>query len=190
MIGNDIVDLQKAHFESNWLRRGYLDKVFRLEEQSLIYDSIDPDQMVWLLWSMKEACYKAHFRLQLTRMFRPKSILCSHLLISANGATGQIDYEGLTYLSKSILNADLVHTAAVIQNSAFNNLHTFIESDLVNRNCADGRYQAFMCRSLLQKYRIIKDSYDIPSFLNERTGEQQPISLSHHGRFSSLVFFE
>lgn len=190
MIGNDIVDLHKASLESNWLRRGYLDKLFRLQEQRLIYESINPGQMVWLLWSMKEACYKAHFRQHLIRTFQPQRILCSNLLVNENGATGQIDYGGRTYFSKSMLTADLVHTSAVLNYSAFNNLHTFIKSDLVDSKFETVRYDYCMSKTLLQKYRIYKDRYGIPSFLDERTGELQPISLSRHGRFSSLVFFQ
>ena len=33
MIGNDIVDLDLARKESNWKRKGFLDKIFSLQEQ-------------------------------------------------------------------------------------------------------------------------------------------------------------
>ena len=73
MIGNDIVDFQKAALESNWLREGYLDKLFCKEEKELILDSKNPHQMVWLLWTMKEAGYKIHFR-QKFRCYHSQSI--------------------------------------------------------------------------------------------------------------------
>ena len=36
MIGNDIVDLALAQKESNWKRKGFLDKIFTLQEQLFI----------------------------------------------------------------------------------------------------------------------------------------------------------
>ncbi|MFT4791790.1 MAG: phosphopantetheinyl transferase (holo-ACP synthase), partial [Arcticibacterium sp.] len=58
MIGNDVVDLKVAALESNWMRLGFLDKVFSEEEQEVILNSENKSQMVWLFWSMKEAAYK------------------------------------------------------------------------------------------------------------------------------------
>ena len=33
MIGNDIIDLDVAKTESNWKRKGFLDKIFTANEQ-------------------------------------------------------------------------------------------------------------------------------------------------------------
>ncbi len=60
MIGNDVVDLALAKVESNWQRKGYLDKLFTTKEQNLIFCSENPTIMVWILWSRKEAVYKIH----------------------------------------------------------------------------------------------------------------------------------
>jgi len=57
MIGNDIVDLELALKESNWKRKGFLNKIFTNEEQLLISSAINPEIMVWNLWSRKEAAY-------------------------------------------------------------------------------------------------------------------------------------
>ena len=62
MIGNDIVDLELAAVQSNWRRKGFLEKVFTASEREIISSGEDPDLTVWLLWSMKEAAYKAHQR--------------------------------------------------------------------------------------------------------------------------------
>lgn len=58
MIGNDLVDLQLASKESNWQRKGYLQKVCTPEEQELILTSANPYRVFWTLWSMKESVYK------------------------------------------------------------------------------------------------------------------------------------
>jgi len=62
MLGNDIVDLDLAKTQSNWRRKNYLDKIFTTEEQLLISSAKRPDEMVWLLWSMKESAYKIYNR--------------------------------------------------------------------------------------------------------------------------------
>ena len=49
MIGNDIVDLDLAQKKSNWRRKGFLNKIFTLQEQSLIHNDFNPERMVWNL---------------------------------------------------------------------------------------------------------------------------------------------
>ena len=44
MIGNDIVDLQLAKKQSNWQRKGFLDKQFTVSEQEEIARSKNPFQ--------------------------------------------------------------------------------------------------------------------------------------------------
>ena len=47
MIGNDIVDLALAQKESNWKRKGFLDKIFTLQEQLFINLSENQEIEVW-----------------------------------------------------------------------------------------------------------------------------------------------
>lgn len=62
MIGNDVIDILQTRRESNWRRRGFIAKLFNDEEQLLIEKSTDPESMLWILWSMKEAAYKVYNR--------------------------------------------------------------------------------------------------------------------------------
>ena len=45
MIGNDVVDLKLAATESNWKRKGYLDKLFSVAEQEYIFNA--ENQLKW-----------------------------------------------------------------------------------------------------------------------------------------------
>lgn len=76
MIGNDIVDLVLVKQESNWQRKGFLDKLFTAKEQQLILNSSNPDLMVWNLWSKKEAAYKIYNRMSGKRVFNPIQFEC------------------------------------------------------------------------------------------------------------------
>lgn len=112
MIGNDIVDLQQADKDSDWNRKGYLDKIFTEEEQFLISSGMYPSLMVWLLWSMKEAAYKINSRVTKLRTFAPIRLRCNNLIILEGNATGNVLYEGEVYYTTSVFNEDYVHTTA------------------------------------------------------------------------------
>ncbi|RNL55493.1 4'-phosphopantetheinyl transferase family protein [Pedobacter jejuensis] len=108
MLGNDIVDLTLAKVQSNWKRKGFLEKIFTYDEQLCILKSKNPYLKVWLLWSMKEAAYKIHNRKTGIRNFAPKSLSCT---IHSN-AYGEVNIEGSTYYTKSDLQTTFIHSIA------------------------------------------------------------------------------
>lgn len=110
MIGNDVVDLGLAKVQSNWRRKGYLDKIFTPAEQTLIETADSPDKMVWVLWSMKEAAYKIHNRKTGIRNFAPTALACN--LISLDGEKGAVTVDHQTYFTKSEFSLTYVHTIA------------------------------------------------------------------------------
>lgn len=59
MIGNDIVDLKDGDAQGKCKNLRFLAKVCRKEELHLIAGSNDPHEMLWTLWAIKEASYKA-----------------------------------------------------------------------------------------------------------------------------------
>ncbi|WP_293744717.1 4'-phosphopantetheinyl transferase superfamily protein [uncultured Pedobacter sp.] len=108
MLGNDIVDLDLAKIQSNWRRKNYLDKIFTPKEQSLITSANNPDEMVWLLWSMKESAYKIHNRKTGIRDFAPKNFSCT---IHAD-SYGAVSIDNYTYFTKSNIQTAFIHTIA------------------------------------------------------------------------------
>ena len=76
MVGNDIVDIAKVTKDSDWQRPRFLDKLFTLKEQHIIYTSNNPSFMVWQLWSMKEAAYKLYTQINPSRFYNPKGFEC------------------------------------------------------------------------------------------------------------------
>ena len=69
MIGNDIIDLSLAKIESNWQRRGFLEKQFTANEQKLILAAKNSFVLVWKFWSMKEAAYEVYVQQNEIRFF-------------------------------------------------------------------------------------------------------------------------
>lgn len=74
MIGNDLIDIQLAKSQSNWQRKGFLEKQFADTEIVEILSSENPFLQVWLFWSMKEAAYKCYAKEFQKRFFAPKKI--------------------------------------------------------------------------------------------------------------------
>ena len=161
MIGNDVVDITQSRKESNWQRIGFITKIFTADEQLLIENAVNPEIMVWLLWSMKEAAYKIYNRQTKIRAFIPKKLECSILWQNSNESMGQVSCFGTFYQTKTSLFQDFIHTIAV---SSLHDLNHIIEIE--NKN-------------------ITKDRHGIPHLFIGVI--YQDVSVSHHGRFEEVV---
>jgi phosphopantetheinyl transferase (holo-ACP synthase) len=159
MIGNDIVDLALAQKESNWKRKGFLDKIFTQEEQLLISKAENPEVMVWNLWSRKEAAYKIYNRQTGIRGYFPLQLVCSDIHLEI----GKVICHETHYFVKTEITSDYIHTVAVTK------IEDFDKIVLVD-NCIK-----------------IEKQNGIPSFFNTNTKTLKPISISHHGRFERKI---
>lgn len=163
MIGNDVVDLWQSRQESNWQRKGFLEKLFTNQEELFIHHHLDPEIMVWLLWSMKEAAYKIYNRETKIRSFIPKDLICSNLsFTSQNCIHGQVHCHGYQYYTKTYLDNEHIHTIAA---KKLNDLGNAVEIE--NKN-------------------ILKDQHGIP-YLQISPGKFQDVSISNHGRFEKII---
>jgi phosphopantetheinyl transferase (holo-ACP synthase) len=155
VIGNDVVDLVLAKKESNWQRKGFLDKIFTKNEQVLIHKAIDPETMVWNLWSRKEAAYKIYNRETGIRGYFPLQLECD----CSDYKTGTVRIKGLVYYTETTIDSDCIYTIAVAQNIIFNQIKTIPLDTLIEK--ING----------------------IPFLKEEETQLLKPVSISHHGRF-------
>lgn len=163
MIGNDVIDIKQTRLESNWKRKGLLEKLFTNEEQRLIATSTDPEITLWLLWSMKEAAYKIYHRQTKIRQYIPTKLVCSLDLINSDQATGQVFCNGNIYYTKTMLSDGCIHSIAITSSSQFSQV---IEMD---RN------------------GILKDIHGIPYRIIANQIERQAVSISHHGCYEKIV---
>ena len=113
MIGNDIIDLSLAKIESNWQRRGFLEKQFTANEQQLILAATNPFSLAWRFWSMKEAAYKVFTQQNEMCFFAPKNFDC--LLISKK--EGMVLYKGQIFYTSSIVTRNYIFTLARYEKS-------------------------------------------------------------------------
>ena len=189
MIGNDIVDLKQAAKDSNWKRRGFLDKVFTPEEQQLIFSAKDKDQMVWLLWSMKEAAYKAHLQKTEIPFFNPKKLRCQ-LVSESEGFVFVFDSK---YQTKSILTEDWIHTQTVSEENTSGFSDCFLldqtahasQSEVVRQKLV--AYYSATYKILQSDLKVVKNSFGIPILKITNQTINKSLSLSHHGRFGAFT---
>lgn len=124
MIGNDIVDLAKAKKDSNWQRKGFLDKLFTVEEQQLILTAEKPEEMVWNLWTRKEAAYKIYNRQSGERFFNPKRFVCGD---------DTVVFGDNQYYTKTQITPDFIYTIAVTSRDRFDVIQHLESRDAVQK---------------------------------------------------------
>ncbi|MFV7235581.1 MULTISPECIES: 4'-phosphopantetheinyl transferase family protein [Flavobacterium] len=155
MIGNDIVDLVLAKKESNWRRKGFLNKIFTPKEQLLISNAVNPEVMVWNLWSRKEAAYKIYNRETKIRAYIPLQLECYY----GNENFGTVSCNGNMYFTQTVITDEFIHSIAVLKKEYLNAIKTLDYNDKISK------------------------TNGIPFIIDERTKNIKPVSISHHGRF-------
>ena len=163
MIGNDIVDLDLAQKESNWKRKGFLDKIFTKNEQLMISNAKNPEVMVWNLWSRKESAYKIYNRKTQVRGYFPLQIECFDLEILDGNIFGKVVINNCDYFSKTEITDQFVNTIAV---------EKFEDLDKIKT---------------LENRKIIKKNNGIPSYFEKGNKISKPVSISNHGKFERII---
>ena len=130
MIGNDVVDLVLARKESNWKRKGFLYKLFTTFEQELIQNASNQEEMVWILWSIKESVYKAYQRIHFNEGFYPIKI---EILQINSKKESTIKLFGTLFYGKTIVSNDIIKTVVVLNKSDFGKIQ-YIKTSNYNKN--------------------------------------------------------
>jgi len=163
MIGNDIVDLELAQIESDWKRKGFLNKIFTSSEQLTIFKSEFPQQMVWNLWSRKEAAYKVFNRQTKQRLFNPTQLECFFVHQKDNFAYGMVRLKKILYHTKTEVTSEFIYSEAVCNSMDFDKITPILNPIL------------------------IKKEYGIPFYFDEKQLVNKPLSITHHGRFMKII---
>lgn len=185
-IGNDIVDLQQAEKESNWQRKGFLEKQFTIEEQDFILNSETPFLSVWVFWSMKEAAYKCFTQKNESRFFAPKKFECK---INRNG-TGLVSFNGLKFYTSTIKNEFYIHTIA--QDILVKDINkAYLFSSIGSPNTLDKDLRKSLELQTGITYREIekrKTMVGAPLFYYKEKRITNSCSISHHGNYGAFAF--
>ncbi|WP_103068282.1 4'-phosphopantetheinyl transferase family protein [Aquimarina sediminis] len=177
MIGNDIVDLSLANQQSNWQRKGWVQKIFTDREQADIYASKNPRILVWKYWSMKEAVYKAHQRRHtLIPKYNPRDFECTQ--------EETVNIDNLLYTVDSILHPQYIYSIA-------RDGHIECRSQVVeSRTQIRSKLQAVISQELGIPTSLISFSKDlnrVPVVCIDKKASAIPVSITHHGQYSAFV---
>jgi phosphopantetheinyl transferase (holo-ACP synthase) len=162
MIGNDIVDLALAKKESNWQRKGFLNKIFTQKEQLLIANADNPEVMVWNLWTRKEAAYKIYNRQTNIRGYFPLQLECFY----ESETLGTVCCNGNSYHTETKISDESIYTIAVVEKEDLMRIKEVNSEDKISKKNG------------------------IPYILEEFTKIKKPVSISHHGRFWKGITLE
>lgn len=190
MTGNDIVDITAAAVESNWKRKGFLQKIFTQKEQEYIHNAAAPTQMVWKLWSMKESAYKIYTRQYGGRFFAPKKLNCTLLSETA----GQVTIDTISYQTLTITTNDYIYSVA---RSRGTENADFINSCFYLPQSCETKPQLFINKKIIDSYHavsgrvkkntaLLKDENGVP-FLYCGCNLQIPVSITHHGNYAAFT---
>jgi len=179
MLGNDIVDLALARNQSNWRRPNYLKKIFSADEQKLVYEALNPDVVVWLLWSMKEAAYKVVNRKTGQRLYNPLAFACA-FDSGNNHYHGTVRFGDEYFATESTLNSDAIHTLCVQQEVSFKDVRV-----VFGANRPDYRQVFNESHSHL---RLEVNGDMLPEIYDLTNNVRHPATVSHHGRYFSLAY--
>ena len=188
MIGNDIVDLNLAEKQSNWRRKGFLEKVYSSNEQAMILESSTPDILVWKLWSMKESAYKARLRVHKHIQLNPKAFECQFLAEDK----GIVTCDGKMYHTASQINDDFVHTqsyAEQFDTTLFSEVISLDHSRIHSKQLYNAMISSVAISMQCDEGDVLieKNSLGIPELYRMGQKMHQLCSFSHHGRYGSYV---
>jgi phosphopantetheinyl transferase (holo-ACP synthase) len=189
--GNDIVDLATAAVESNWRRKGFLEKIFTQQEQQYIKHAPSPDEMVWRLWTMKESAYKIHTRQFGGRFFAPQKFSCS---ISTDMA-GTVNFDNLSYHITTTCNRKYIYSIATSEHTK---TLSFLNCCFIIPEHYFTKQQQFIYKKIISSYTqftgtekkeitLEKDDNAIPFLYIKTDNSQIPVSITHHGLYAAFT---
>ena len=183
MIGNDIIDLSLAETESNWQRKGFLEKQFTANEQAIIFDRGNSFEKVWRLWSMKESAYKIYTQQNEQRFFAPKKFECQ--LTSED--EGIVFFKDQKFYTSSILNESYIFTIAGFEK----NQKTYSSIGLPYGIDEDIKKKLEEITEIpVSEIEKIKSKNGAPNFYHNNKQITKSCSISHHGNYGvfSLLY--
>jgi phosphopantetheinyl transferase (holo-ACP synthase) len=182
MIGNDIVDLQLAKIESNWQRKGFLEKQFTQKEQKEILTSEKPFLKVWLFWSMKEAAYKCYTQKHQKRFFAPQKFECS--LVSED--LGTVSFATAKFYTTTFLNTFYTYTIAEENKEGLS-----VFSSIGSPQTIDKDLKLKLAEKTGVSHQEIeqrKSFVGAPSYYHKEKLLTSSCSISHHGNYGAFAF--
>lgn len=189
MIGNDVVDLVVAFQNSRWNNPRFQNKIFSEKEKQFISKSGNPQFIIWLFWSMKEAAYKANQRIfYIERKLNPLHFQCELLQETQKEASGIVSAGENRYFSFSFFDVEKIHTIATTSEALKKvNYHLETTSSAEIKQQFLQHFSAFLNLEK-EELHLNYNQHDVPEILYKSEPIDTAFSFSSHGRFSAYAF--
>lgn len=186
-FGNDIVDLRDEDATEPSENIRFLKRVLNESEIHYVFDSKNPKETLWTLWSLKESAYKALKRKYLDLQFIPKDF-------SVNSKTLVVDWRARDCLYSVVERQRgefIASYCSTTQNGVvyhkyedYNFHEVKITPSAAVREFAKKKISEFW--NISPEYlKIEVELY--PEIINLRTQKKLPLSMSHHGRYVAIL---
>lgn len=185
MIGNDIIDLE-VPISPNWNTKRYLNKLFDPNEQNIIAEASAPKKRLQLLWSLKEATYKAHQRrFNLPRKFNPTDFQCEITLEDKTVVHGLVKIDRQTYFTISTITSAFIHSIATTEKEQATYLKVFEGKKAIQKEIL--AEFSLLLKEPITNLKIQKNRNFIPILYRDNLKLEYAFSPSHHGKYSAFV---
>ncbi|NJM79374.1 MAG: 4-phosphopantetheinyl transferase family protein [Flavobacterium sp.] len=114
-------------------RKGFLAKLFTAFEQELIINTSNQEEMVWMLWSIKESTYKAYQRIHYNRGFYPVKIEIQSVKRIGKQYYSTIFLFGSLFYGKTSIKNDVIYTI-VVQNKNYFKIIQTIKDTFISKD--------------------------------------------------------
>ncbi len=183
MIGNDIIDKSLAAIESNWQRKGFLEKQFTKKEQDVIVNAENPFEMVWLLWSMKESAYKIYAQQCEERFFAPIKFECE----IRDNFEGTVYFREKNYFTKSVLNEEYIFTIAGLGKETKVYSYLGASKGITERIKKKLHHETGILFSEIEQKKAKNGA---PNYYHKDKPLLKSCSITHHGKYGAFSLFE
>lgn len=120
LVGNDIVDLNKAGYPDKHKNSRFVTRVFSEQEQTAIFNSANQDLTLWMIWAAKETAFKLISKISGPPVFSHKKFqTVLQLFKNLDGisveAAAQVTYAKQIFDLKIFANIECVHAVGSVQ---------------------------------------------------------------------------
>lgn len=191
-FGNDIVDLRDEDAIEPSENIRFVKRVLNENEIRSVFDSKNPKETLWTLWSLKESAYKALKRKYADLQFIPKDF-------SVNSKTFIVDWRKIEFLY-SVVEQQREEFVASYCSTTQNGFvyHKYEDYNFHEvKITPSAAVREFAKKKISELWNISPEYLKIevelyPEIINLKTQKKLPLSMSHHGRYVAIliVLFE
>ncbi len=191
-LGNDIIDLSEGrkHRPAYYAR---LRKLSAFDHEWDAADFLTDIDRLWLLWSIKEAAFKAAVKLGWDTRFSGKHFPVDQLIRRNEDVSSRVTSMEHSLFVVSRIEPLYIHSYVEVPDRHVSmEVLSLGEADYPNQSMAVKQKAILQLSEQLnidsQRITIAKDSQEIPLFHCDEQPMNVDLTLSHHGNFGAYAF--